>query len=89
MRHLFNYSSLAALEIDVLLLLDESAARLEASRRGIPHTGTLGVLRKAAIENLVDLPSALNRLLETNFRASKSLVVALLAEDSDRKRQGG
>ena len=81
--------ALAAIETDVLLLIDESAARLEASRRGIPHTGTLGVLRRAAIENLVDLPSALNRLLETNFRVSKSLVAALLAEDADRKRQDG
>src|ERR1039458_6222068 len=80
--------ALAALETDVLLLIDESAGRLEASRRGIPNTGTLGVLRRAAIEHLVDLPSALNRLLATNFRVSKPLVVDLLAEAADRKRQG-
>ena len=80
--------ALAALETDVLLLIDESAGRLEASRRGIPNTGTLGVLRRAAIERLVDLPSALNRLLATNFRVSKALVADLLAETADRKRQG-
>jgi hypothetical protein len=42
--------ALAALETDVLLLIDESAGRLEASRRGIANTGTLGVLRRADIE---------------------------------------
>jgi predicted nucleic acid-binding protein len=41
--------ALAMLESDVLLLIDESAGRLEASPRGIPNTGTLGVLRRAAI----------------------------------------
>jgi predicted nucleic acid-binding protein len=80
--------ALAALETDVLLLIDESAGRLEASRRGIPNTGTLGVLRRAAIEHLVDLSSALNRLVATNFRISKALVVDLLAEAAGRKRQG-
>jgi predicted nucleic acid-binding protein len=78
--------ALAQLETDVLLLIDESAGRLEASRRSIPNTGTLGVLRRAAIENLLDLPSALNLLLATNFRVSRSLVADLLAEAADRKR---
>ena len=77
--------ALAALVTDVLLLIDESAGRLEASRRGIPNTGTLGVMRRAAIEHLVDLPSALNRLLATNFRVSRALVADLLAEAADRK----
>ena len=49
--------ALAVLETNVLLLIDESAGRLEASRRGIPNTGTLGVLRRAAVERKVDLPS--------------------------------
>ena len=77
--------ALAALETDVLLLIDESAGRLEASRRGIPNTGTLGVLRRAAMEHLVDLPSALNRLLATNFRVARPLVADLLAEAADRR----
>ncbi|MBI4904246.1 MAG: DUF3368 domain-containing protein [Acidobacteria bacterium] len=71
-----------------MLLIDESAGRLEASRRGIPHTGTLGVLRRAAIEHLIDLPSVLNHLLAANFRVSQSLVADLLSEAADRKRQG-
>jgi predicted nucleic acid-binding protein len=53
--------ALAELEREVLLLIDESAGRLEASRRGIPNTGTLGVLRRAATESLLDLQSALDR----------------------------
>lgn len=79
--------ALAASENDVLLLIDESAGRLEASRRGIPNTGTLGVLRAAAIENLLDLPTALGRLLTTNFRVSKALLADLLTEDTARKRR--
>src|SRR5580700_9857113 len=77
--------SVSRLEAEVLLLIDESAGRREASRRGIPNTGTLGVLRAAAIEHLIDLPSALDRLLATNFRISKALVADLLAGDADRK----
>src|SRR5437879_5165541 len=40
---------LAQSEEDVLLLIDETAGRLEASRRGIPNTGTVGVLRAAPL----------------------------------------
>ncbi len=79
--------SLAEAETDVLLLIDEMAGRREASRRGIPNTGTLGVLRRAAIEGLIDLATALERLRATNFRASKGLLAELLAEDAERARR--
>ena len=79
--------ALAQLEIEVLLLIDESGGRLEASRRSIPNTGTLGVLRAGAIGNLVDLESALARLLATNFRVSKTLIADLLAENAHRKQR--
>jgi predicted nucleic acid-binding protein len=79
--------ALAGSEVSgVLLLVDEAAGCLEACRRGIPNTGTLGIVRRAAMEELIDLPSVLNRLMTTNFRVSKSLVQALLAEDSQRRR---
>lgn len=77
---------IAQSEPGALLLVDETAGRIEASRRGIRTTGTLGVLRAAAIKEYVDLPTALARLLETNFRVSMELVSALLAEDSERRR---
>jgi predicted nucleic acid-binding protein len=77
---------LAQSEPGALLLIDETAGRLEASRRGIRNTGTLGVLRAAALRDYLDLPTALAQLLETNFRVSMELVTALLAEDADRRR---
>jgi predicted nucleic acid-binding protein len=70
-----------------LLLIDETAGRVEASRRGIRNTGTLGVLRAAALKDYVDLAVALAHLLETNFRVSMELVTALLAEDAERRRR--
>ncbi len=79
--------ALAETEGDVLLLIDEAAGRREANRRGIRNTGTLGVLRSAAVAGLVDLAVALERLRGTNFRASRTLVEGLLAEDLER-RQG-
>lgn len=79
--------TLAQSEPDVLLLIDEAAGRLEASRRGILNTGTLGVLRAAALREFLDLPTALARLLETNFRISMELVSSLLAEDAERRRR--
>ena len=77
---------LAQSEPGALLLIDETAGRVEASRRGIRNTGTLGVLRAAALKDYIDLPIALTRLLETNFRISMELVTALLAEDAHRRR---
>ena len=76
---------LAQSEAEVLLLIDEAAGRREASRRGIPNTGTVGVLRAASIARLVDLPSALARLVATNFRVSRSLLDELIAEDAARE----
>jgi predicted nucleic acid-binding protein len=78
--------TLAQSEPNALLLIDEVAGRMEASRRGIRTTGTLGVLRAAALREFVNLPTALARLLETNFRVSIELVSALLAEDAERRR---
>jgi len=54
-----------------LLLIDERKGRLEATRRGIATTGTLGVLLAAGVRGLLDAESAYRRLLrETNFRAT-------------------
>ncbi len=71
----------------VLLLIDDAAGRAEASRRGIPVTGTLGVLRTAALRGLLDLPTALTSLTATNFRVSVRLVEELLAEDARRRQE--
>lgn len=78
---------LAQSEPGALLVIDETAGRIEASRRGIRNTGTLGVLRAAALKKYVDLPTALARLLQTNFRVSMELVTALIDEDAERRRR--
>ena len=80
---------MAQSEAEVLLLIDEAAGRLEASRRGIPNTGTVGILRAASIARLVDLPSTLAGLVATNFRISSSLLDGLIAEDAAIEREGG
>lgn len=46
----------------------------------------LNLLRAAALRELLDFPTVLARLLETNFRVSIELVNALLAEDAQRRR---
>ena len=68
-----------------MLIIDDAAGRAEANRRQIPNTGTLGVLRAAALRQLLDLPTALTRPAETNFRVSQSLIAELIAEDAERK----
>jgi predicted nucleic acid-binding protein len=78
---------LAEQESGALLIVDDAAGRAEANRRRIQNTGTLGVLRAAAIRGLVDLPTALTRLAATNFRAPESLLADLLADDLERKRR--
>jgi predicted nucleic acid-binding protein len=72
---------------DVLLLMDEGRGRREAQRRNLRITGTLGVLNDGAARGWVDLPSAIERLRQTTFRASPSLLQSLLDRDSKRKRE--
>lgn len=79
---------LLALELHAdLLLVDDSAARVAATQRGIRKMGTVGILEEAAIRGLVDLPEALARLQSTNFRIHPDIIEALLIRDTERKRQ--
>jgi predicted nucleic acid-binding protein len=61
-----------------VLLLDDAAARALAMQRNLKVSGLLGVLRDAAESGLVDLPTAVDRLRHTNFRASPELLSSLL-----------
>ena len=56
-----------------VVLLDESPARALALQRGLKVSGTLGVLCDAAQAGLLELPTALDLLRKTNFRASPEL----------------
>lgn len=60
-----------------LLLIDDAAGRKEAGRRGIRHTGTLGVLRAAASARLLDFSIAIEKLRTTNFRVSDALIAKI------------
>ncbi|MBZ0252793.1 MAG: DUF3368 domain-containing protein, partial [Candidatus Methylomirabilis sp.] len=61
-----------------VLLMDEARARGVAGSMGLRVRGTLSVLELAAERDLLDLPAALRRLRETNFRASAGLIDAAL-----------
>jgi predicted nucleic acid-binding protein len=68
-----------------LLLIDDARARQQASRRGILTVGTIGILRDAATENLIDLRTAFDRLGRTSFRGPAGVLQQLLTQDARRK----
>lgn len=57
-----------------LLLMDDAAGRAEARRRNLKVTGTLGVLRIAAEQGLIDVPTVIARLRKTNFYFNEGLI---------------
>lgn len=57
-----------------LLLIDEISGRAEARRRNLRVTGTLGILRIAAENELIDVPQVLARLRDTNFYVNEGLI---------------
>ena len=69
-----------------VLLADDGAARMEAVNRNIPVQGTLGVLDLAAEHGLVDFENVVEKLRNTNFRASKKLIQFFTERDAQRKR---
>jgi hypothetical protein len=56
------------------VLLDERKGRYAARERGLRVSGTLGVIRLAADQGLIELADALDRLEKTNFRATPKLL---------------
>lgn len=71
-----------------LILIDDADARMEAEKRKLVVTGTLGVLRLAALQGIVDLPEAIASLLSTNFYVAPRLAEELLAKAKQRTENG-
>jgi predicted nucleic acid-binding protein len=69
------------------LLMDDRDAREEARRLGVPVLGTLRVLVDASEHGLADLPTAFDRLRQTNFRASEPLLKRLLDHSASRREK--
>jgi predicted nucleic acid-binding protein len=69
------------------LLIDEAEAREIALARGLPVTGTIGIIEKAAQLNLLDLKSTFERLLKTNFRISPQLVKDALSRQGTQSKK--
>ena len=64
-----------------LLLCDDLLARKLAIKRSLSVIGTLGILRDAAKQDLLDIRTALDQLrTHTNFRATDELYAAVLNE---------
>lgn len=71
------------------ILLDEKAARAVAKAHGLTVIGTLGSLEAAAIQHLIDLPEALQRLGQTNFHCAPRLIEALIERNHQRRKPEG
>ena len=61
-----------------VIVLDEKSTRRVATERGLPITGTLGILNEAPARRLVHLAKAIDRLSATNFRYVPVLMKATL-----------
>lgn len=63
-----------------LILIDERKGTSIALTKGFEVTGTLGILRLAAHDGLIDLADVLGKLKRTNFRYRKEMIDDLLNE---------
>jgi len=70
-----------ASELDAVCLLDDRKARREAERMGVRVTGLLGILAEARDRGLIDAQDVVRRLSQTSFRASPSLISAILTPE--------
>ena len=72
--------------VDVLLI-DEEIGRTIALNRGLPLSGTLGVLERADTTGLMsDFPAVLNQLKNSGFFIGATLKHRLLDRHRERKK---
>jgi predicted nucleic acid-binding protein len=70
-----------------LLLIDEGDGYGVATQRGLRCLRTVGILERAGIRGLLDLPEAIARLRRTNFRIRPEVLDDVLAREAARQRQ--
>ena len=63
--------------------IDELRGRREASRRHLHFIGTLGVLRIAGDQGLLDFRQAIARLQSTNFHIEQKLLDRLMQKETE------
>lgn len=59
------------------LIIDEVSGRNVARQLSLPVIGTIGVLKEASLQDLVDLQTALERLRTTNFHLTPALLSSI------------
>lgn len=68
------------------VLMDDRAGRNAAKQCGLAVVGTIGLLEQAAIRGLIELPTVLARLRQTNARLDPKLIQAALDRDQARRK---
>ena len=68
-----------------LILIDDRKGVAVAVQKGFEVTGTLGLPIRASQQGILDFPSALERLKETNFHYRQELLDDLLAKNRAQK----
>jgi predicted nucleic acid-binding protein len=69
------------------ILIDERRGRTIAIREGLVPLPTLAVLERAAADDLIDLPSTLDKVRQTNMRLPADQIEAALMRDAARKHR--
>ena len=70
------------------ILIDERRGYRAAKDRGLKPVGLLGVLYAAAGQELIELPTVLQKLTtQTNFRCDRKLIAELMRRDTARQAQ--
>jgi predicted nucleic acid-binding protein len=67
------------------ILVDDRVGRNAAIRCGLAVVGTVGLLEQSSARGLIDLPTVVERLRQTNARLDPELVRAALARDQARR----
>lgn len=70
-----------AKEKNALLIIDDRDGRRTAMNLGILITGTVGLLKLAAEEGEIDLKNAMDELMASGFRLSKSEYNKIIGDD--------